>query len=195
MGNYTYKKIYEQTYGKLPVDEFGRTYEIHHIDGNRANNDINNLQCVSIQEHFNIHYSQGDYGACVMIAKRMQMSPEYLSEIQKGKKRPGVGGVKKGTIPWNKGKNGYKLNLSSEGQRRKKEDNKRQNKITDDDAKKIRKDYNDKVKLHNESLIEKTMRNGLKMSYTQLFCKEYSEKYYVTSSYIRRIIKGKSKVV
>ena len=44
MGNYTYKKIYEQTYGKLPVDEFGRTYEIHHIDGNHYNNEESNLQ-------------------------------------------------------------------------------------------------------------------------------------------------------
>ena len=90
---------------------------------------------------------------------------------------------------------GIQKTTRNSGCGRKKEANKRQNKIKDDDAKKIRKDYNDKVKLHNESLIEKTMRNGLKMSYTQLFCKEYSEKYYVTSSYIRRIIKGKSKVV
>jgi hypothetical protein len=35
-------------------------YHIHHIDGNHNNNDINNLMCVSPEEHHNIHLSQGD---------------------------------------------------------------------------------------------------------------------------------------
>lgn len=50
-----YRKIYESHYGPIPIDETGRTYEIHHIDGNSENNDISNLKCVSIQEHYNIH--------------------------------------------------------------------------------------------------------------------------------------------
>jgi hypothetical protein len=77
-----YRKIYEQHYGLIPVDDDGRTYEIHHIDGNRANNDINNLVSVSIQEHYDIHYKQGDWAACLAISMRMNKSPEEISKIQ-----------------------------------------------------------------------------------------------------------------
>lgn len=53
-----YRKIYEQHYGPIPKDSDGRTYEIHHIDGDHSNNDPSNLKCVSIQEHYDIHHSQ-----------------------------------------------------------------------------------------------------------------------------------------
>lgn len=66
-----YRKIWEKENGPIPVDGEGRTYEIHHIDGNKRNNSIQNLQCISIEEHFHIHYSQGDYEAANMIADRM----------------------------------------------------------------------------------------------------------------------------
>lgn len=81
MSNRIYRKIWESVYGEIPVDEEGRSYEIHHIDGNHLNNDINNLKCVSIKEHYDIHYKQGDYAACHMIAKRMAKTPEELSNI------------------------------------------------------------------------------------------------------------------
>lgn len=35
--NRTYRRIYEQHYGPIPKDEQGRSYEIHHIDGNHNN--------------------------------------------------------------------------------------------------------------------------------------------------------------
>lgn len=76
-----YRKIYEQHFGLIPQDELGRSYEIHHIDGNRKNNDISNLKCVSIQEHYDIHLSQGDYGACFLIAKRLNMSRDEISDL------------------------------------------------------------------------------------------------------------------
>ena len=41
-----YRKIWESYYGPIPKDENGISYEIHHIDGNRDNNDINNLKLV-----------------------------------------------------------------------------------------------------------------------------------------------------
>ena len=75
-----YRKIYEQHYGPIPIDEKGRTFEIHHIDGNRENNNPSNLKCVSIQEHYNIHYTQGDYSACIRILNRMNMSSEEISK-------------------------------------------------------------------------------------------------------------------
>lgn len=76
-----YRKIYEQHYGPIPIDEEGRTYDIHHIDGNRKNNDISNLKAISIQKHYNIHYSQGDWRACTKIAIKMKLSPEEISDL------------------------------------------------------------------------------------------------------------------
>ena len=76
-----YRKIYEEHHGPIPRDEEGRTYDIHHIDGNWANNDINNLEAHPIRKHYDIHYEQGDYNACIRIASRMKMSPKEISEI------------------------------------------------------------------------------------------------------------------
>lgn len=78
-----HRLIYEQHYGPIPIDEFGRTYEVHHIDGNHSNNDPKNLTAVTIQEHYNIHYSQGDFGACQAIAIRMEIPPEKVSTLAK----------------------------------------------------------------------------------------------------------------
>lgn len=76
-----YRKIYEQHYGPIPKDSSGRSYEIHHIDGNHQNNDITNLQLVTIEEHFKIHYQQGDWGACHIISTRMNISSEEQSHL------------------------------------------------------------------------------------------------------------------
>lgn len=53
-----YRKLWVKLKGEIPKDEFGRSYEIHHIDGNRKNNTIENLICVSIEEHYEIHKQQ-----------------------------------------------------------------------------------------------------------------------------------------
>jgi hypothetical protein len=80
-GTTKYRKIYENHYGPIPKDETGRSYEIHHIDGNRSNNDPINLKCVSIQEHYDIHYSQGDWAACLKIGSKMKIPSEELSKM------------------------------------------------------------------------------------------------------------------
>ena len=69
-----YRQIWIQHNGPIPVDEQGRSYEIHHIDGDRTNNVIENLQCVSLDEHYQIHLKQGDYHAAKMISKRLGWS-------------------------------------------------------------------------------------------------------------------------
>ena len=71
-----YRKIYEQHYGPIT-----KGYEIHHLDGNRKNNSIENLVCVSIQEHYEIHKKLGDWGACRKILKRMSLSEEEKSKL------------------------------------------------------------------------------------------------------------------
>lgn len=76
-----YRKIYEQYYGPIPKDDNGRSYEIHHIDGNHDNCDITNLKLVTIEEHYDIHYAQGDWNACLRMTERMQISPEEKSRL------------------------------------------------------------------------------------------------------------------
>lgn len=80
-GTRYYRKIYENHVGPIPKDEDGRPYDIHHIDGNRKNNQPNNLKCVSIQEHYDIHYSQHDWAACHKLGGRMKLPPEQMSEL------------------------------------------------------------------------------------------------------------------
>lgn len=78
-----YRKIWEDAHGEIPVDEQGRKYEIHHIDGNPKNNDLVNLTCVSIADHYIIHYEQGDWMACAIMSKRMGLSPDETKRIHK----------------------------------------------------------------------------------------------------------------
>jgi hypothetical protein len=121
-----YRKIYEQHYGPIPKDSDGRTYEIHHIDGDRNNNDPSNLLCISIQEHYDIHYQQGDWAACLVMAGRMKISPQLKSELSRKAQlnlveqgihpssrrtssdftpewRANISAAKKGKQTWNKG--------------------------------------------------------------------------------------------
>lgn len=76
------KAAYIKAYGKIPKEPNGRSYDIHHIDGNPFNDDPSNLVAVTIQEHYNIHYSQGDYSAChFMATQRMNKTPEQIKEL------------------------------------------------------------------------------------------------------------------
>ena len=92
-----YRKIYEQQYGPIPLDKNGRSYEIHHIDGNHGNNDISNLKLITIQEHYDIHKSQQDWAACQAISLRMGISPEERSTISR---KTALHRVANGTHPW-----------------------------------------------------------------------------------------------
>lgn len=72
-----HRRIYEDYHNlRLPSN-----IEIHHIDGNHSNNHITNLQPVTIQEHFDIHYKQGDYAAAFRISQRMNVSKEEKSKL------------------------------------------------------------------------------------------------------------------
>lgn len=77
-----YRKIWIDNFGDIPIDSDGRSFEIHHIDGDNSNNNISNLKCVSIKEHYEIHLAQGDLYACSYIAARMAIKPRDLKEIR-----------------------------------------------------------------------------------------------------------------
>jgi hypothetical protein len=80
-GTKKHRKIYEEHVGKISKDSDGRTFDIHHIDGDHSNNVVSNLTAVSIQDHYDIHYARGDYGACIALAKRMKISPAERAEL------------------------------------------------------------------------------------------------------------------
>jgi hypothetical protein len=77
------KRIYVKHFGQIPKDEHGRSYEVHHKDGNHKNNDPSNLIAISIEEHYNIHYANNDWDAARLIALRMNKSPEEISELSR----------------------------------------------------------------------------------------------------------------
>jgi len=76
-----YRRIYTAHYGPIPIDEEGRKYDIHHIDGDHTNNDPSNLKAVTIQEHYDIHYSQGDWSACQLIGLRLALSSKDIGKL------------------------------------------------------------------------------------------------------------------
>lgn len=78
-----YRKIFENHHGKIPKEENGRTYDIHHIDGNHSNNNPENLLAVTLQEHYDIHKKQGDHGACFLLSQKLRLSPEEISNHSK----------------------------------------------------------------------------------------------------------------
>jgi hypothetical protein len=76
-----YRKIYEEHYGPIPKeDDCGRPYHVHHIDGNRRNNNITNLQLVTAQEHYDIHYRQGVWAAAARLLSHLTESRDELSK-------------------------------------------------------------------------------------------------------------------
>ena len=92
-----YRKVYISHFGPIPIDVHGRTYEIHHKDGNRRNNHISNLTCLSIKQHYDIHYSQGDLAACTRIAAKMHLSTAEIGALVRARN---LQTVEAGTHPW-----------------------------------------------------------------------------------------------
>lgn len=103
-----YRKLWEQVHGQIPKDDKGRTYDIHHIDGNRKNNSIENLICLSLEDHHKIHLkqfeetnSEKEFRSLVFLSSRIgknvesltgwtvsQETREKIRKTLKGKKRP-----------------------------------------------------------------------------------------------------------
>jgi hypothetical protein len=101
-----YRKLWERYNGPIPRDDRGRSFEIHHIDGNRQNNSIDNLICLSIEEHYKLHIEQKDYFAAGLIANRLNLSEEEFRKLNenkkgrpsplKGRKRPNISKAMRG---------------------------------------------------------------------------------------------------
>jgi len=96
-----YRKIYESHFGPIPKELTGRSYDIHHLDGDHSNISPDNLRAVTIQEHYDIHYEQKDWYACYMIAGKMKKTPEEISHLAS---LSNYSRVEKGTHPFLGGK-------------------------------------------------------------------------------------------
>lgn len=192
LNNMNYRKLWINTYGPIPVDEDGFSYEIHHIDGNHNNNDIHNLKLVTIKEHLDIHLRQEDWFAASLIAKRLGLGPDYTSNLQAGKKRPGVGGVKKGNIPWNRGKaNCFSQETILKFQNTRKGKRYGPPKISDDECRNILHIFNLRPEL---KLANTKSKNGKIITYERAFAKTYHKKYLITEVQMYNIITGKRHV-
>jgi hypothetical protein len=193
MTNINHRQIWQNNFGSIPIDEYGRSYEIHHINGNHFDNSIENLKCVSIDEHFQIHLSQGDFGACFLIARRMGLSSEELSNLQKGNKLSEITKAKisiahkrghfEGKIKsWNEGFKGYKLKLKIQ-----RKGKRFSSKISEEDVIKIKNDFIE---------WKKTQPNKLpfKLSHEKAFARLIKPKFPLlkTDVTIVNILKGKS---
>jgi len=75
-GTNRYRKIYEYHHGKIPIDQHGKKFHIHHLDGNHKNNKSENLIALSEEDHYKKHLEQGDFGAASRLAKRRFVSSE-----------------------------------------------------------------------------------------------------------------------
>jgi hypothetical protein len=93
-----YRKIYENHHGVIPKDEHGKSYDVHHIDFNKSNNDPSNLVALSVQDHYDLHYELGHYNACRLIMKqRINKNSEELSTLAR---KGALKQLSEGTHPW-----------------------------------------------------------------------------------------------
>jgi hypothetical protein len=77
----THIRIYEDNFGPRPVDDKGRSYHIHHIDGDHSNNDPSNLLAVSPEQHYQIHIDQGDWAAALYLSQYLDMTGDEIKEL------------------------------------------------------------------------------------------------------------------
>lgn len=76
-----YRRIWEKYNGPIPKDEQGRSYDIHHIDGDHNNNDISNLIALSRRDHYETHKKQGDWAACLILSETLDLTKEEIHEM------------------------------------------------------------------------------------------------------------------
>ena len=188
MSNKT-RRIWIKKFGLVPYDENNISYEIHHMDGNNKNDSIENLKCVSIEEHFQIHMKQEDWGAVALIGYKIGLGNKFKSDIQKGIKRPGVGGRKKGTMPINKGNTHFHSIEQKFKWSQLRKGKIHSIKIDKNIIKEIWEFYKDKtIDIEDIDRVGIVLRNGKILTYERAFAKHFSKIYDISSVYIYNLI-------
>jgi hypothetical protein len=99
--------------------------------------------------------------------------------------RKGIGGVKKGNIPWNKNLKNCFSEETIKQMREVRRGRVFSKKLSNEDVLEIRSLYSQRPNLENVGLV---MKNGKIMSYLQAFCKKYANNYKLTPQGIKRIV-------
>jgi HNH endonuclease/NUMOD3 motif len=76
------RRIWAKHNGPIPIDESGVTFDIHHRDGDWHNNSPDNLQALSVLDHYRVHFAQGDWAAAWYISKRLMLTPSDYEQIR-----------------------------------------------------------------------------------------------------------------
>ena len=100
---------YRQIWEKANNKNIPNMYEIHHIDGNKFNNNPSNLICVSIEQHLQIHLDQKDWGAVQAILARSNSDKSLIS----------LAASKAQTERWNNGTHNWQINENKRKERAK----------------------------------------------------------------------------
>lgn len=99
--------------------------------------------------------------------------------------RKGIGGVKKGNIPWNKSVKGCFSKETIDKWKSNRKGRVFSRKLTDVQILEIRNLYNEKPQIND---VGKVMKNGKKLSYIQAFCKKYADRYNITPQAIKKVV-------
>lgn len=75
-GKRLHRTVWEYHNGKIPAG-----YDVHHLDGNRANNDISNLQLLQEREHNRLHMNAPDRKE--QSRKAIKIASEYAKDWHK----------------------------------------------------------------------------------------------------------------
>lgn len=74
---------------------------IHHKDGNPFNNELSNLQAVTSEEHWKIHFERGD--TIALHGKFIQGAGNWTGRKHTEKSKEKIRKAHLGSVPWNKG--------------------------------------------------------------------------------------------
>lgn len=80
-GTDKYREIYKNHFGPIPKGPDGKSFHIHHKDGNHSNNSPDNLEALSVYEHYEAHKANEDWHACLLLSEEMDLSQEEKSTM------------------------------------------------------------------------------------------------------------------
>lgn len=66
-GSFLHRDVWRATYGEIP-----KGFHVHHKDGDPANNDISNLECIAGRDHFALHRES---------CSKRSKTPEHLAHL------------------------------------------------------------------------------------------------------------------
>jgi hypothetical protein len=123
------------------------------------------------------------------ISDGWNISPGGDYATNSGYKREGIGGVKKGTTPWNKGKSGCFSENTIKQMKETRKGRVFNSKLNEQKVKEIRERFRTHPKISGVGEIQP---NGLAMTQERAFSNKYHEEYDITNVCLYNIVIGKT---